>query len=232
MGGRMSRELFLAKSLIEAASDPYAPPSESENAAGELSAFSTRFGTAEKRGYPVDVGHFERIRADDLSPVAWLLLLENAELGDPVIPDHIVDQLFGTVEDEVVRLRLVSAVLGHPRVRQEYERALESDPAPIDLVKLPDWWPKQRLMRLDELRLSDSMVDDATPSDSLQELVLYLLQDGSRAARTLAAAAVAPAEAWRNSARQLVENVVRQVDPNLRGYGAPFVRVLRGERDG
>jgi hypothetical protein len=227
----MSRELFLARRLIEAAADPYAPASESENAASELAAFSRRFAASEKRGYPVHVEQFEGMRPDDLSVVAWLLLLENAEQDDPIVPDGILEQLFQTVEDEIIRLRLVSAVLGHPRIRQAYQSALESDPAPIDVAKLPDCWPKLRLLQLDQLRRSEKIPDDATPAESLQEFVLYLLQEGSLAARALAAAAVAPAEEWRNSARQLAENVVRQVDPNLRGYGAPFARALGGEHD-
>ncbi|MEA2939610.1 MAG: hypothetical protein QOD09_139 [Bradyrhizobium sp.] len=226
----MSRELFLARRLIEAAADPYAPVSESENAASELAAFARRFGASEKRGYPVDVEQFEGMRPDDLSVVAWLLLLENAEQDDPIVPDGILEQLFQTVEDEIIRLRLVSAVLGHPRIRQAYQSAMEFDPTPTDLAKLPDCWPKLRLLQLDQLRRSEKMLDDATPAERLQEFVLYLLQDGSLAARALAAAAVAPTEEWRSSARQLVENVVRQVDPNLRGYGAPFARVLGGER--
>jgi hypothetical protein len=226
----MTRELFLARRLIEVAVDPYALPAESERAANELAAFSCRYGGAEKSGYPVRVDHFQGVRADDLSSTAWLLLLENAEENDPVVPDEILEQLFQSAEDEVIRLRLVGAVLGHPRTSQSYQSALELDPAPMDVSKLPDCWPKTRLLLLDELSRSKETPDDARPAESLQELLLYLLQDGSLAARALAAAAVAPPDAWRNLAYQLAQNVVRAVDPELSGYGVPFRRALSRER--
>jgi hypothetical protein len=220
----MSRELFLARKLIEAAADPYLAPAESDNAASELATFAVRFGAPEKRGYPVDVAYFERIRVDDLSAMAWLSLLESGEINDPVVPDNIPEQLFNSVADEVIRLRLVGAVLGHPRIHRDFEHALELEPAPTELANLPNCWPKFRLMRLDELSRSEGMPDDASPADGLQEFVLYLLQDGSLPARALAAAAIAPNESWREPAHRLAQNLVRSVDPDLSGYGAPFRR--------
>jgi hypothetical protein len=222
----MNRELFLARRIIEAAADPYASPLESETAAGELAAFVTQFGETRRRGYPVRVEHFEGVQADDLSPMAWLLLLDNAEWDDPMVPPGVLDQLFQSVEDEVIRFRLVSTTLGHPRISRAYERALELDPAPLEVASLPDCWPKLRLLGLDQLSRSAEVFDAAPPAESLRELLLYLLQDGSPAARALAAAAVAPTESWRDPARELAGNVVRAVDPDLSGYGAPFRRAL------
>src|SRR3977135_3590455 len=54
VGGSMSRELFLARGLIETAIDPYASPWESEEAASRLTAFVNRFRpSGERSGYPV-----------------------------------------------------------------------------------------------------------------------------------------------------------------------------------
>ena len=219
----MSRELFLARRLLEAAADPYAPPSESEVAASELAMFTRRFDEAEKSGYPVRVEHFDQMRVDDFSPGAWLLLIENAEQNDATVPDRIIEPLYQNVGDEIIRLRLVSGVLGHPRVRQSFEDWRKQGAPPTRLEDLPDCWPKLHLIGLDELRRAEKTAE-ANPSESLLEFVLYLLQDGSFAAQALAAAAVTPEESWREAAHQLVQNVVRSVDPELTGYGEPFRR--------
>lgn len=220
----MSRELLLARRLIEAAVDPYASPVESEGAASEIAAFAARSGAREKGGYPVNVEHFERIGANDLSPMAWLLLLENAERNDPMVPSEILEQLFQSVVDEVIRLRLVSGSLGHPKIIQAYKVALERDPSPVEVSNLPDCWPKQRLLQLAALRRSEEASDGVSPADDLRELCLYLLQDGSLAARALAAAAVTPQDEWRSSAHQLVKTLIRDIDPEFRDFGAPFRR--------
>ena len=68
----MILELILARRLLEAAADPYAPPRESEEAAAELAEVAMRRG----QGRALTITGYEGLRADDLSPMAWLLVLE------------------------------------------------------------------------------------------------------------------------------------------------------------
>ena len=70
----MTFELLLARRLLEAAADPYAPPRESDEAAGELAEVSARRG----EGHALRVASYEGLRPDDLSPTAWLLVLEKS----------------------------------------------------------------------------------------------------------------------------------------------------------
>jgi hypothetical protein len=218
----MSRELFLARGLIEAAVDPYAPSWEGEEAASKLAAFALRFEHGEeRRRYPVRVDYFENAQASDLSPTAWLLFLENAEWDDPIVPNEILENVFQNVQDEVIRFRLISATLGHPKIRHAYDGALEKNPAPTNVADLPECWPRMHLLNLDSLgRHLES--EDGTIGERLLEFVLYLLQDGSTPARALAAAAVAPTDQWRFTAHELARNIVRTRDPELTGYGAVF----------
>ncbi len=219
----MSRELTLARRLLEAAADPYAPPEESDAAAAELAAFAVRYGVPEPSGFPIRMEHFEGVRVDDLSPLAWLLLLENAGPSDPEVPTQILEALFHDVGDEVVRLRLVSGSLAHPQLQKAFLAALDGEAAPVDIDGLPDCWPKARLERIEAARDAETF-EGSTPSDALQEVVLYLLQDGTAPALIVAAAAITPDEPWRAPAHALASNLVRGLDPNLSGFGSPFRR--------
>lgn len=216
----MSRELLLARRLLDAVSDPYASPVDADGAAVELAVFSARFQRPEGSGYPVQVGEFAHVDAHDLNPGTWLLLLENAGERDSEVPDRVLDQLFDEIHDEVIRLRLVSGSVNHPRVRRDFSRVLESNPSPHAIDNLPDCWAKARLKRLEEH--ARTLDDSDMVSQGLRELVLYLLQDGSPASLALAAGAIGTPERWREAARLLASNVVRGVDPQLVGYGIAF----------
>jgi hypothetical protein len=213
----MTLELLLAQRLIEAAADPYAPPRESEEAAGELAEISVR----REEGRTLRVTGYEGLRADDFSPIAWLLVLESPGADEIDRPFPILDALYDTTEDEVVRLRLVSASLSHPRTRSLYDAALEKNPEPESIAHLPDSWPRRRIQALQTQAEADEL--PAATGAALVELVLYLLQDGSPAALALAAAAVTPDEDWRRHAHELTRGVVRGCDPELTGnYGRAF----------
>src|SRR5579871_2721216 len=162
----MMLELLLARRLIEAAADPYAPPQESEDAAGELAEVSARRG----EGRALRVSRFEGLRADDLSPIAWLLVLESLGDDDIDLPFSILDALYDTIEDEVVRLRLVSVSLSHLQVRRRYEGALEVNPAPQSIEFLPDSWPRQRIQVIRSRAEAPEPPVGASASAALEEL--------------------------------------------------------------
>lgn len=216
----MTFELLLARRLLEAAADPYAPPRESDEAAGELAEVSARRG----EGHALRVASYEGLRPDDLSPTAWLLVLESPGADEIEPPSSILDALYDATEDEIVRLRLVSASLGRPKIRKQYDKVLEGNPAPDSIESLPPSWPHWRIQLLQAQAAAKEPPPGAPASAALAELVLYLLQDGSPAALALAAAAVAPQGDWRRPAHDLARNVVRDVDPNLIGYGRAFRR--------
>jgi hypothetical protein len=215
----MTLELLLARRLLEAAADPYAPPRESEDAASELAEVAMRRGDRMLR-----LASYEGLRAADLSPVAWLLVLESADADDPEPPAAILDALCDATEDEIVRLRLVSAALGHPLIRERYAAALAETPQPEAIERLPPSWPHRRIAMLQALVKEAERPHGASASAALAELVLYLLQDGSPPALALAAAAVTPEEAWRRPAHELARGIVRGCDPELSGYGRAFRR--------
>jgi hypothetical protein len=147
----MSRELLLGRRLIEAAADPYALPSDSEYASNELALFAHRFDEPVRTRYSIRIEHFDRVSFDDLSPLAWLLFIENAERNDPIVPDSILEPLYQTAADDVIRLRLVSGILGHPQIQKNFNEWYEKDFTIPYLTNLPDCWPKSRLLALDEL---------------------------------------------------------------------------------
>ena len=215
----MTSELLLARRLLEAVVDPDAPRTVADEAAAELAEVSVRLGVPPGRALPIET--FEGMRADDLSPAAWLYLLESGNAEEPEIPAEILEALFLECSDTAIRFRLVRGALGQPQTRARYIAALEEQPEPESIATLPESWPKQRLDAL------QSMVETPTGTDAphaLQEFILYLLQDGSDAALALAAGAVAPSEEWRKPAWELARNVVLHVDPQLTGYGRAFRR--------
>jgi len=215
----MTSELLLARRLLEAVVDPDSPRTVGDEAAAELAEVSIRLDVSPGRALPIET--FEGMRADDLSPAAWLYLLENGDADEPEIPVDILEALFLECSDAAIRFRLVRGVLGHPRTRSRYIAALEEQPEPENISTLPDSWPKQRLDTLQSLAETRTRAD---APDALQEFILYLLQDGSEPALALAAAAVAPDEDWRKPAWELARSVVLNVDPQLNGYGRTFRR--------
>ena len=215
----MTSELLLARRLLEAVVDPDAPRTVADEAAAELAEVSVRLGVPAGRALPIET--FEGMRADDLSPAAWLYLLENGNAEEPEIPVDILEALFLECSDTAVRFRLVRGALGQPRTRARYVDALEMQPEPENIATLPESWPKQRLDTLESL--AETLTGAEAP-DALQEFILYLLQDGSEAALALAAGAIAPAEAWRKPAWELARSVVLRSDPELTGYGRAFRR--------
>ena len=215
----MTSELLLARRLLEAVVDPDAPRPVADEAAAELAEVSVRLGVPP--GYALFIETFKGMQADDLSPAAWLYLLESGNAEELEIPADILDAIFLECSDAAIRFRLVSGALGQPRTRARYVDALEKQPEPESIETLPDSWPKQRLDALQSLAETSTWAD---ARDALQEFVLYLLQDGSDAARALAAGAVAPDEDWRQPAWELARNVVLRIDPQLTGYGRAFRR--------
>ncbi|HEY5793677.1 MAG TPA: hypothetical protein VIU82_01580 [Bosea sp. (in: a-proteobacteria)] len=217
----MTREILLARRLLEAVVDPDAPLAAVEAAGVELAEVSLRLGRPGGR-LPVDT--FEGLAAEDLSLSAWLLLLEGCAAGEPEMPHAILEALYLGYSDAALRFRLVQGALAHPDTRERYSAALKSQPEPDSIEYLPDSWPRQRLAALANLAKSGEAEEAIGVEQALQELVLYLLQDGSDAARALAAAAVAPDDAWRRPAHAVAARVVRTADPDLSGYGLPFGR--------
>lgn len=217
----MNREILLARRLIEASADPYSSTVESEQAAGELAAAtSTEGNTAD---FLLRVDDFERLTLESLSPVAWLLLIENAGPEAIELPDTIVESLFQDIAEPAFRLRLVSAVIGQLQTRRKIERSFDIN---RDEPQLPACWLQRHLRQLAARgSADDGNVESA--AEELREFVLYLLQEGSLAARVVAAVATAPKDAWRESARSLVRNIVEATDPEMRDFGRPFAFALR-----
>ncbi len=238
----MTRELLLARRLLEAVADPDASTVEAEQAGVEMAELLARLGVEPGRLFAIET--FEGLQAQDFSPSAWLYLLETLPKDQPEIPEEILDRLYLDYSDPALRFRLVRGALTQPRTRRAYEDALRRTPYPAGEGRLPPSWPRLRIRKiaadavavdssLDETGSRTTAEDAARAAEqALQEFVLYLLQDGSTAALGLAAAAVAADAAaaapapWRNAARDLARNVVtraRQVDPD---YGAAFGRLL------
>ena len=151
-------------------------------------------------------------------------MLESPGADEIEPPFFILDALYDATEDEVVRLRLISASLGYPQTRRRYHEALETSPEPQSIEPLPDSWPRRRIQVLQALAEAAELSAGASASAALAEWVLYLLQDGSPAAVALAAAAVAPDEDWRRPAHDVARGVVRGCDPDLTDYGRAFRR--------
>lgn len=212
----MSRELLLARRLFEAAADPDADRQSAEDAAFELAQVFGRTEVPAGRGLPV--ASFAEMTADDLSPHAWLLLLESRRPGEAGIPNAILDSVFVENADPVIRFRLVSGALRQDGPGKSMDWLIGEGDSPISLKDLPPTWPR------------DLMIDLANPEDGegtaraaiLAEMALYLLQDGSPSALALAAAAIAPDQSWRAPARATVGSLVRAVDPNFTGIGRYF----------
>lgn len=219
----MTSELLLARRLLEAVVDPDARRTMADEAAAELAEVTMRL---EVSGHTLPIRSFEGIRADDLSPEAWLYLLENGNVEELEIPAEILDALYLECAEVTVRFRLVRGSLGQPRTHARYVAALERQPEPENIDTLPESWPKQRLKALQSL--VETTTDADTP-EALQEFILYLLQDGSEAALALAAGAVAPDEHWRKPAWELARSVVLSTDPQMTGYGRAFRRARISE---
>ena len=215
----MTSELLLARRLLEAVVNPEAPRTVAEEAAAELAEVSDRLGVPPGRALPIET--FEGMRVDDLSPAAWLYLLDSGNAEELEIPADILQAVFLQSSDAAIRFRLVNGALGQPRTRARYIAALEKQPEPENIATLPESWPKQRLDALQSLAETPTGAD---APDALQEFILYLLQDGSEAALALAAGAVAPDEEWRKPAWTLARSVVLRIDPQLTGYGRAFRR--------
>lgn len=216
----MSRDIFLARRLLEAIADPDASMAEVDGAGIELAELGARLDLPE--GHLFSGTSLKDLKPHDLSPAAWLLLLESRREGDPEVPPEILETLFLEYSDVTIRFRLVQGALAQPDIRHRY--AETSDVEPETIERLPDSWPKRRLHRLEALAGAS---EESAPADAvaaLLEMILYLLQDGSDAALALAAGAVAPDDPWRAPARTVVTQLVRAIDPNLTGYGRRFRR--------
>ena len=143
LGGRMTSEPLLARRLLEAVGDPEAPRTVADEAAAELPEVSVRLGVPPSRALPIET--FEGMRADDLSPAAWLYLLEYRNAEEPEIPADVLEALFLEYSNAAVRFRLVRGALGQPRTRARYTAALEKQVEPENIATRPESWPKQRL---------------------------------------------------------------------------------------
>ncbi|MET0529811.1 MAG: hypothetical protein ABW003_16010 [Microvirga sp.] len=218
----MTYELLLARRLLEAVADPDAPQAAAEEAVAELVEANARHGVMPGRTIPIPT--FEGMRPQDLSPAAWLYLLENRISEEPEIPVDILEAIYLEYGDAVVRFRLVSCALSQPQTRARYAEALDEQPEPDSIAKLPDSWPKRRVETLQSLATRPAAEDRGDVEQALQEFVLYLLQDGSAAALALAAGAVAPDEEWRRPAREMARAIVLRADPELADYGRAFRR--------
>ncbi|HEX4197454.1 MAG TPA: hypothetical protein VHZ26_08430 [Caulobacteraceae bacterium] len=213
------QNVLLLRRLLEAVVDPEASRTSSEDAGAEMAELNARLGVEAGRFLPID--GFDGLRMSDLSPQAWLLLLEGRSEDEPEVPPEVLDAIYLGSSDPVLRFRLVSGALNQQRTRRIYKEALEAHPSPEDLEFLPDSWPKRRLMALDTLAMSKEDEPQAV-QQGLAEMVLYLLQDGSEPALTLAAAAIRPADSWRAAARGVAQSVVGAADPNFLEYGWRF----------
>lgn len=218
----MTLEILLARRLIEAAVNPEAPITLVEEAGAELAEIISRVAEGSLRSLPF--GKLDGLKADDLSPLAWLLLLDGRRAGDDEVSPEILETLFLNSHDPAIRFRLVSGALAQLGEATSYKGSLGADFAPESIEDLPVTWPWLRLDRIRQLAESPAGADSETPSQLLAEFVLYLLQDGSDAALALAAGAVAPKDGWRQFAHEFVRNAVRSADPDLSGYGRVFRR--------
>ena len=215
------RELLLARRLLEAAVDPDVPRSASENIGAEMAELNARLGVEAGRLLPV--GDFEGLTPDDLSPQAWLLLLETRSEDDHELPHQVLDAIYVYTNDPVLRFRLVSGALSQLRTRHEHEHLETALDFPASIDELPASWPKTRIIELERLAAAPSEVARRAAEVGLLQFVLYLLQDSSGPALQLVAAALAPREEWRMSARHMAVSIVRTADPNLTGYCRRFL---------
>ena len=215
----MTSELLLARRLLEAVAGPEEPRMAADEAAAELAEVSVRLGVPPRRGLFIET--FEGMTADDLSPAAWLYLLESGNAEELEIPADILEAIFLECSDVAIRFRLVRGSLGQPRTHMRYDDALLEQPEPENIATFPESWPKQRL---ETLQILAETSPETNVADALQEFVLYLLQDGSEAALALAAGAVAPDQDWRKPAWILARSIVLHTDPQLTGYGRAFRR--------
>ena len=178
----MTSELLLARRLLEAVVDPDAPRSVADEAAEELAEVSVRLGGPP--GYALFIETFKGMQADDLSPAAWLYLLESGNAEELEIPADILEAIFLECSDAAIRFRLVSGALGQPRTRARFVDALEGNRNRVlRRFRIPgrsSAWTRWSLAETPTW---------ADARDALQEFVLYLLQDGSDAALALAAGA-------------------------------------------
>lgn len=218
----MTLKILLARRLIEACVNPESPRALVEEAGAELAEIASR--EFEGAPHPLPFSKLDGLKPDDLSPLAWLLLLEGRRTGDDEVSPEILETLFLDSHDPAIRFRLVSGALAQLGEAASYKDYMDVDFAPERIEGLPVTWPWRRLDRIRQLAESPVDSDSATPSQKLAEFVLYLLQDGSDAALALAAGAVAPQDVWRKSAHELVRNAVRSADPDLSGYGRVFRR--------
>lgn len=216
----MSRDLLLARRLFEAVADPDSDRRSAEEAGSELVEILSRIDAGSGRGLPVT--SFEDMRVGDLSPHAWLLLLESRSPGEPQIPPSVLDPLFLYHADPTIRFRLVSGALtqGLGGPAKSFEWLVHEGGAPLPLSEFPPTWARDFL-----IGLPNRPAEDGTPAALLTEIGLYLLQDGSSHALALAAAAIAPREDWRQPGRQALGTVIRSVDPDLVGPGRYFEHV-------
>lgn len=213
----MTRDILLARRLLEAVADPDASVAEADGAGIELAELSARLDLPAGRLF--SGATFDGLKPQDLSPAAWLLLLETRRDGDPEVPPDILEALFLDYSDVTIRFRLVQGALAQPDVRRRHSEI--SGVAAVTLGALPQSWPKQRLQMLEALAETDDGASAA--ADALLEMTLYLFQDGSEVALDLAAAAVVEDDAnWRQVARAVAMQMVRAVDPDLAGYGRRF----------
>ncbi len=220
----MTSQLLLARRLLEAVVDPDTSARESDEAAIELAEVRARIGVAAGRTLSIDT--FEGMEPDDLSPFAWLYLLENQAKDGPEVPIDILESLFLEYGDSVIRFRLVSGSLSQPRTRAHYADAAHSVSGDGGISGLPDSFPKRRIVALQALADEDRLEGGSTAAQqALLEMVLYLLQDGSEASLALAAGAITPEDDWRRSARSLVENALRTIDPGRQAFGRAFRNV-------
>lgn len=216
----MTRDLLLfGRRLFEAVADPNADRRSTENAGSELNEALSRIGVRPGRGIPVS--SFEGIRADDLSPHAWLLVLESRSAGEVKIPTAILDEIFWTNAEPSIRFRLVSGGLAqaYDGPIESFERLAGDGSEALPLDGFPATWTRDFLLALPSVPSADG-----TRESVLAEIGLYLLQDGSSHALALAAAAVTPPESWRANARDILGAFIRSVDQNLTGIGRYFLR--------
>lgn len=214
----MTSELLLSRRLLEALVDPDASRAESDGAGIEFAELAARLGVEPGRTLPIET--FDGMESDDLSPSAWLYLLENRAKEEPEVPIPILHDLFMEHSDPAVRFRLIRGALSQPRVRNVH---LDT-PIGSTLKEMPDSFPRQQIEMLTELALEGEGTMREEAARALVEIALYLLQDGSYAALVLAAAAIAPKEDWRREARRVVGATIRTLD-SASHYVVPFREV-------
>ena len=127
-----------------------------DEAAAEMAEVSVRLGVPPGSALPIET--FEGMRADDLSPAAWLYLLESVNAEELEIPGDILEAIFLECSDAAIRFRLVRGALGQPRTHARYVAALRVHPEPVNIAMLPASWPKQRLDMLQLLAETPTVV--------------------------------------------------------------------------